>query len=249
MSRSVVVAGTLFALAAAAGPAAAQVLYDSGSFAPPRFAAGDLAGQDAGFGPWQRFGAGTASTAVVQTGVTAGGAPAVELTRAAFDNSWWGVMTPRAGVSRVAVRWDMRVSHAAAQGQTYGPFFGVDAFGSGGRIGMLGVDSFTGQVLYCDPVSGLQPPLPITSVSFDAFHAFELVLDYDGLGGGTYRAFVDGSQLPISNSTAASPFVNSPTAGLQLPNNDFTRALITGLPAFGNLADQAATGTGVKVTL
>jgi hypothetical protein len=239
MSRSVVgVAGCLW-LISTGGPATAQaVLYDSGGFEAPRFTAGPVEGQDVLFGSWQRSAhSGPASTATVQTAVTDGGSQALRVDRATNDFAYWSVPIGSPVPLTVNIQWDMRVDQAANVGQVSGPFFGVVAYGSGGLIGALGVDSFTRDAIYLDPTLGFQPSTPRTFMTMGVFHHYRLELDYNGSGGGTYEAFVDGTQLPISNTTFASPFV------VNSGNNDLNRSYIAALPSAADAASQAATGT------
>jgi len=243
MARSLFGATACVWILGLAGPAAAQVVaYDSGGFEPPVFAPGDLTGQDPAFGPWQRFG-GPASTATVRTYGTAGvtppangGTSGVQISRAANDVARWAVAASVPVPRTVSVQWDMRVAHAANQGQLFGPFFGADALGSGGRIGLFGLDALTGDVLYLDPINGLQPTTPRTLVPFDEFHNYRMEFSYNGSGGGTYKVFLDGVPLPISNPlTLSSGFVNA--------SGDFTQGRINGLPAAADSASQAAIGS------
>jgi hypothetical protein len=212
--------------------AAAQVqlpVYDSAGFEAPRFEPGALTGQDSTFGPWQQS-SGGASTAVVQTATVEGGTQAVRVDRvAAQGDTFWAVPKTVTGPISITIQWDMNVTQAVGA-QPFGPFFGVDSYGAAGRIGLMGLDAKTGEVLYLDPVNGLQPTTNDDVESFNAWHSYKLVLNYNGTGGGNYQVFVDASLLQTSG------FV---TTG----NTNFLDAPIAALAAAGDGASQAATGT------
>jgi hypothetical protein len=218
-------------------PARAQVpVYDSGGFEGPRFTPGTLTGQDAVLGPWQQsLPTGGTSSATVQTTTVLGGTQAVQVNRAANSEGFWFVPKLSTAPQQVNVSWDMRVTHSVGP-QQFGPFFGVDSYGSSGtsnRLGMLGVDATTGEILFLDGLNGLQvTTLGSPTVTFDAWHNFRMQLDYNGTGGGTYSVFVDNVLRQ-----AGTPFFNN------VGTFNFTDAPIAALAAAGAPADQAATGT------
>jgi PEP-CTERM motif len=235
-------------LVAHAAPAAAQtVVYDSSNgggtsgFEPTRFtgsAAGvPLGGQDpltadpAHSGPWQRSGGAGGSTAVVQTTVVDtvnGGTQAVKLTRAPGDVAFWGVQRSLTNPSVVTVTWRMRVDGPSGNPSTqFGPFMGIQANGVGGQIADFGVDATTGDLLYQDPVNGLQTPNTPVIVPFGTWHSYQLELDYNGTGGGTYKILYDGVQQAIANSnfftnTGNNSFTDAPIAGASAGSDPLT---------------------------
>ncbi|MCA9240150.1 MAG: hypothetical protein KDA37_08125, partial [Planctomycetales bacterium] len=109
------------------------VVLDSQGFEAPSYAAGDLAGQATNGGqPWVHLffpGLG-GSTAVVQSGVVKSGSQAVQLDKAAGDDSRWAVdlssgQIPSSPDRLVIVQWDMRIKDIAPT-SGLGPFLGVE---------------------------------------------------------------------------------------------------------------------------
>jgi hypothetical protein len=222
MQSAVVVLAVAAGMFLAAPRADAVVVYDSGGFEAPRFIAGDLAGQDVQ-GPWLRSG-GTAP-AVVQSTVTRSGGQAVQFTRTATGgDTWYGVnkeMTPTAPNQVVRISWDMNVTQT--QGDEFGPFFGVDAYdGFGGlpkRVGLLGVDASTGEVLILGAGPTDEEELfvaPGEIVPFGQWNRYALELDYATR---TYRGYVNGVLVGgddfIDDEDGIVGFTDAPIGSLQ----------------------------------
>ena len=128
----------------------------------------------------------------------------------------------------VCIEWDMYVE-SAGTAQPFGPFFGVEAYDDDAtsilRIGSLGVDASTGDVLITDMATGLIEPgraLPSTSGI-----ASGMVLDFTT---DTYYSFVNDALVFVT--------------GFEQPGADqFTDADIAAIAAGGDAASLAATGT------
>lgn len=221
------------ALAAVAQPLSAAVIYDSGGFEEPRFAAGaPLEGQDPAQGPWVRSG-GTASSATVQSTVVQSGSQAVQVNRQG-DDTFWGVIEPEPAVAgQIAVEWDLNVVQATHAGD-FGPFFGVQAYDALDNapllIGAAGIDAKTGEFLYQEAGTGNLVAGPV--LTFNTWHRFSMVLDYDT---DTYSVLVNGSPLLTGEG-----FVDDPALG---EIDDFTDAPLVALAAGNSPQEQAAAGT------
>jgi hypothetical protein len=199
------------------GSASAQVpVYNSSGFEPGRFSTvtgappGNLIGQDStapgplGASPngWLRVPSTSTSTAVVQTATVSTGLQAVRVTRPADNtmtgglptaDSYWAVLENVTAQS-VHIQWDMNVTQATLQ--PFGPFFGITVFdqssGPQKRVATFGVDAVTGEVLIQDSGTGLIDVTPTdTTVSRGAWHTYQMVLNYNGAGGGSYSLYVD----------------------------------------------------------
>ena len=222
MRSAFVVLAAAAGLFLAAPRASAIVVYDSNGFEAPRFIPGELAGQDVE-GPWLRSG-GT-NSAIIQSAVTQSGGQAVQFTRTAnSSDTWYGVnkeMTPTAPNQTVRISWDMNVTQTA--GNEFGPFFGVDAYdGFGGlpkRVGLLGVDASTGEVL----ILGAGPTdeeevfiAPGQVVPFGQWNNYAVELDYATR---TYRGYVNGVLVGgddfIDEEDGIVGFTDAPIASLQ----------------------------------
>ena len=183
---------------------------------------------------------GATGTAVVESSIYApgGGTQAVKVDRAAGADDYWWVPyagAPAAERPYICIEWDMYVEQSSTT-QPYGPFFGIDAYDNSAgikRVGSLGVDSTTGEILYIDSVGGIQPTsstLPdsgLDTVAFDEWNSFQMILDYTS---DTMYGFVNGTQVVETS------FV---TAGI----TQFTDADIAAIAASGDAASLAATGT------
>ena len=187
--------------------AATTILYDSGGFESPRFSTsfvnpsdptvvGDLRGQDAAVRVWEQAGVAggaAAGTAVVQTGVVQSGLQAVQVTRTSNDERWApsfaaSPIVPGNGI--IAVDWDMRVTQTTVDLTKFGPFFGIESYGGAvSRLGGLGVDATTGEVLFEDPVNGFSTTADDATVAFGQFNHF--TLDYD-FSSHTYSVSLNG---------------------------------------------------------
>ncbi|TWT37080.1 hypothetical protein KOR34_20270 [Posidoniimonas corsicana] len=212
---------------------------------------GQLDGQFAsiagGFGSdqWAKSG-GAGSSATVQSAVFADGGQAVRVDKGDGPDAFWGIQQsgyPDPGFPYVCIEWDMLVEFADAPtggAQTpFGPYFGVAAYDNETtqkRIGYLGVDSQTGDVLYSEAGSGFFTPTG-TVVSFDEWHSYQLILDYNSM---TYRATVDGS-LVLTGAEFDEGFVDGVTSlftdanisAISADNTDYYMGL-TGTAYFDN---------------
>ena len=218
VQTAIAVVAVAIGLVGAARPAGAQVAYDSGGFEPPRFVPGDLNGQDAANGTWRRdqFSEGTA---LVQSLVVQSGLQAVQLTRPAdeFGDTRYAIpltprLTPTGAQSLVRVTWDMNVSQSPTQ--PFGPFFGVEGYDEPAAndirlAGSLGVDSFTGEILYQD-ADGFLTPVETTpgqnlTVARGQWNRYMLEFDYAAQ---QYSAFLNGTRL------VTTPFVDGGITGM-----------------------------------
>lgn len=217
-------------------PARAQVAYDSGGFEAPRFVAGDLNGQDVANGQWRRDAFSEGTAAVVPL-LGFGGTQGVQLTRPAdeFGDTRYAIplnprLTPTGAQDIVRVTWDMNVAQSPTQ--PFGPFFGVEGYDepTAGDIrlaGSLGVDSFTGELLYQD-ASGFITPVPNQTVPLGQWNRYMLEFNYTTQ---QYTAFLNGTPL------VTTPFVDSGITGM-------TDAPIS---TFATDPDALATSTGTAL--
>jgi hypothetical protein len=167
-------------------------------------------------GQWLRSPAAGASTAVVQSFVFApgGGIQAVRVDRAANNDARWAVpvdhlgypdypnpFPPEPAQPCICLTWDMRVQQTQGPPDTFGPFFGVEAYGDPGigtgvddgralggvrppfgstrpgLLGSLGVDATTGDVLYQATGTGFFTETG-SVVNFNGWNHFQIKLDY-----------------------------------------------------------------------
>lgn len=230
--RMLGLAAGFLGLAAFSAYTRATTIYDSQGFEPPTFHTGNLVGQDTANGPWVQSGTGTA---VVQTAI-AEGTQAVQVTRQGQD-VYFAVVKPVPFVQgTIEVDWDENVPQATGS-QPFGPYFGVsayDALDTGTNnpllIGSAGIDATTGQVLFQDGGTGFIDATTGT-VSFDKFHAFKMLLNFDTQ---QYQVYVDGALQTTQG------FVDSTASN---PINSFTDADLSALAANGDAASLAATGS------
>jgi hypothetical protein len=219
-----------------------RVLFDSGGFESPRYAAGPLENQDVA-GPWLKT-TQRAGVAAVQSQAVAAGAQAVRLTRpAALDgDTRYGVVkpfAPTAAADVLRVRWDMNVTRNEQPGVRYGPFLGAEAYdtvnGVPLLIGSLGVDATTGQILYQDGNSGALAETG-ASVGFGEWNHFVLEIDY---AADTYTVFVNGDAKATTGfvADAAAGFSDAPIAALAASID--TVAAATGTAHIDNYAIEA----------
>ena len=162
---------------------------------------GQFASVNGGFGSiqWAKAnGAGT--TAVVSTLEAADGAQSVRVDKGDGPDAFWGIQQsgfPDPGFDYVCIEWDMLVEFSdgptgGAGEEPFGPYFGVSAFDNETdkyRLGFLGVDSQTGDVLYSQTGNGFFTETG-ASVSFGDWHKFQLILDHST---NTYSATVNGT--------------------------------------------------------
>lgn len=223
--------------------AATFTVVDGEGFEAPDYSttflgAGQLEGQFAstngGFGStqWLQSPAGGASTAVVQDSVVASGSQAVRVDRASNSDDRWAVPVTGFPAERfICIDWDMRVEQTVTS-TGFGPFFGIESYDDDGssvtRMGTLGVDAATGELLFGDAASGLIPTPGGETVNFGEWNNFRIVLDFET---DTYFGFLNG--VIVVN---AAPF--------EFPGADeFTDADIAALAASGDIVSQGLTGT------
>jgi hypothetical protein len=218
--------------------ASAATIVDGQGFESPAFTTtfdgdGKLEGQTpATFnGTWLRTKGIASSTANVQTTVVDTGSQAVVVNRAANSDDRWGVLVQGYPAERyVCIDWRMRVQQTTGPANTFGPFFGVEAYDDDaaviGLLGSLGVDATTGDVLYQDQGTGFFTETG-SVVNFGEWNSFHIQLDY----------FTDTATFGLNNAIIATTgFVDS---GL----NEFTDATISAIGAAGDPASQALVGT------
>lgn len=222
----------------AASSVRAAVVYDSGGFEAPRFAASQsLTGQDPvpqplGNGPWRQD-LGT-STAVVQTDVTKGGLQSVRVTRVpgATGDTRWGInvpITPTASDNVVTIDFDLNVFINPGSnwgGPDLGPLFGVECYdassGSPKLIGSLFLDAYAGDIVYQQATNGtLQNSGRF--IPRNEYHHYTLAANFTTK---TYSIYVDGTLVHTE------AFVDATASA-------FTDAPITTLAATTNYLDQA----------
>jgi hypothetical protein len=193
---------------------------------------GQFASTDGGFGStqWKQSPAGGTGTATVQTAVVASGSQAVRVDRASGSDDRWAVPVTGYPAERyVCIDWDMFVEETVST--AFGPFFGIEAYDDDAtsllRIGMLGVDASTGEVLYGDAVDALQPTPGGETVAFGQWNNFHIQIDFLTQ---TYSGYVNGAMV-----------VNT---AFEFPGAaQFTDADIAALAASGDAISQSLTGT------
>jgi hypothetical protein len=177
----------------------------------------------------------------VQTSVVQSGLQAVRVERAANNDARWAVQVDHLGYPDypnpfppepaqpcICINWDMRVQQTQGPADTFGPFFGVEAYDDATRIGLLGslgVDATTGDILYQATGTGILTETG-SSVGFDQWNHFQIKLDYS-----------------TDQYTIFRNFAMLGTFGFVDPNLDqFSDADISTLGAAGDAASQALTG-------
>lgn len=201
-------------------------------------------------GQWLRTKGVGLSTATVQSTMFApgGGNQAVQVNRAANSDDRWAVPVnalgypdypnpapPEPAQPCICITWDMKVMQTNGAANTFGPFFGVEAYDDDGNpvglLGSLGVDATTGDVLYQAAGSGFYTETGAT-VNFGDWNRFQIKLDYS-----------------THQYTIFKNFVNLGTFGYVDQNNipggldQFSDADIATVAAAGDPASLALTGT------
>jgi hypothetical protein len=201
-------------------------------------------------GQWQQMAGNGTSTAVVQSAVFApgGGNQAVRVDRTPNSDVRWAVPVDHLGYPQypialppetpqpcLCITWDMLVDQTVGPVDTFGPFFGVEAYDDEGNsiatIGSFGVDATTGDVLYQDVDTGILTETG-SLVDFGEWNRFQIKLDYS-----THEYTVRLNNLPLA--TIGFVDQNNIPGGL----NDFSDADIATLAAAGDPASLALTGT------
>jgi hypothetical protein len=231
---------------ATAADAAMFTIVDGEGFESPDYTTtfngtGQLEGQfaatDGGFGStqWKQSPTGGTGTAVVQSSVVASGSQAVRVDRAAGSDDRWAVPVTGYPAERyVCISWDMLVEQTVSAG--LGPFFGIEAYDDDAtsliRIGMLGVDASTGEVLYGDTAVGLNPTPGGETVAFGQWNSFLIELDFDTQ---MYKGYVNG--VMVLDTTfefpGAAQFTDADIAAIAA-NNDAISQGLTGTAYFDN---------------
>lgn len=193
---------------AATASAGSFTIIDGEGFESPAYdttflGSGQLEGQFAstneGFGSeqWVQSPVGGTSTAVVQDSVFNTGSQAVRVDRASGSDDRWAVEVsgfPAPERPLVCIEWDMRVEEATATPDgSFGPFFGIESYDNEVsllRLGTLGVDAATGDVLGIDRAAGFFETG--ATVAFGEWNSFRIVLDYRD---DTYYGFLNNSLL------------------------------------------------------
>lgn len=175
--------------------ASSFTLINGEGFESPEYSVGLLEGQFAstfegvGSAAWVQSPLAGTSTADVQSTVFApgGGSQAVEVNRAAGSDDRWAVPitgAPSLDMPLVCIEWDMLVEESVGP-QPFGPFFGIEAYDDDAasilRVGSLGVDASTGDVLYTLRDDGVLPGFLLetgATVDFGVWNSFRMVLDY-----------------------------------------------------------------------
>lgn len=152
-------------------------VYQTGFESP--FVPGNLSGQ-AG---WSSV-ATIDSPAVIAPG--GNGGQGVELTRganigAAADANYLINLSTETFTDFVAVDWDMKVMSTGQTPKPFGPFFGMDNFATDNttrRVGFVGMDATTGEVLYSQPGNGALL-VDNNTVPLGAWHRWSMVMDFN----------------------------------------------------------------------
>lgn len=167
----------------------------------------------------------------MQSSIIASGSQAVEVTRASGSDDRWAVpITGAPAQPLVCIEWDMRVeASTSTPGGSFGPLFGIEAYDDDAtsllRIGTLGVDAATGDVLYTSMAAGLVETG--TVVSFGEWNSYRMVLDFSS---DTYYGFLNDDLLFSTDFES-------------LGIDQFTDADIAAIAAGGDPGSQMAVGT------
>jgi len=228
---------------AAVSTARAATIVDSQGFEQPLFTTtfntnGQLEGQTPNTfnGTWLRTKGPGLGTANVENSVVDTGSQAVVVNRIGNSDDRWGVPVGGYPSQRyICINWSMRVEQTQGPANSFGPFFGMEAYDDDaatiGLLGSLGVDATTGEVLYQQQNTGFLTAAGPT-VGFGTWHDYDVELDY---ALHRYRFFLDGTLI----GTQGFVDQNNIPGGL----NEFTDANISALAAAGDPASQAAVGT------
>jgi hypothetical protein len=230
--------------------------FESPAFSTSFIGTGQLEGQvnPVGFGQvispgqWLRTQGSSSNTAVVQSAVVGSGSQAVQVNRTGNFDTRWAVPVnsqgypdypnpapPEPAQPYICITWDMRVEQTVGPANTFGPFFGVEAYDDDGNpvslLGSLGVDASTGDVLFQQATTGFLTETG-SVVSFGAWNKFAIELDYSTK---TYSYFLNGAMLGSEGFVDEANVVG----GL----NQFSDADIATFAAAGDPGSLALTGT------
>lgn len=152
------------------------------------------------------------------------------------DNHWavpFGGTPPVLPSNRfLLVDWDMYVVGTGLSDGRLGPFFGIEAYddqGTFGRLGGLGVDATTSEVLFLHPdnAGAYLSSEANQTVELEQWNHFAMLFDFSI---GRYSAYVNGSRIALS--IFADPGVNQ-----------FTDADIAAMAAAADTGSQNLPGT------
>jgi hypothetical protein len=165
--------------------------------------------------------------------MVASGSQAVQVNKVANSDDFWGVpVDGYPALQYICIDWDMKVLQTSGPSGTFGPFFGVDAYDDEAnpvaRLGTLGVDSSTGDVVYIDQDGFVQESA--FDAAFGAWNSYRMILDY---GNDETSLFFNG------NFIATFDFVDGEVPGL----DEFTDANIAAFALGFDSVSQALTGT------
>ncbi|HSV14114.1 MAG TPA: PEP-CTERM sorting domain-containing protein [Tepidisphaeraceae bacterium] len=232
----------------------AAVIYDSNGFDNvtrfnPAYVApgepsvvGNLRDQDPAVNQWLYSGPNTATsttgTARVINTTSLSPSQSVQVDRISADNRWAApnvAITPAGSLNVVDISWDMNVLPTTTDSSKFGPFFGIEAYGGTGvRLGAVGVDATTGELLYESPTFNVVDFNPSTGFGFQpgaGWHHYQMEFNY---GSDTYNAWVDGVQKLSGQAflNASTQFTDADISALQAAPTGFDNA--TGTAYFDN---------------
>ncbi|MCA9240149.1 MAG: hypothetical protein KDA37_08120 [Planctomycetales bacterium] len=224
--------------------------FESPSYSTTFATTGQLEGQasklpnDApfpGFATWVAS-TGTTSTAVVTASMASSGSQSVQIDRAANEapggGRWGANIVGWPSERYVCIEWDMKVLDAGGPLGTFGPFFGVEAYdddgigASNGRIGLLGVDATTGDVLYTATGTGFLSETGAV-VSFGDWNTYRIDLDFVAHEYGVYLNDVLLVTEPFEEGAGLDELTDAPLATFAAAG-DATSQGLTGTAFFDN---------------
>ncbi|MGL4512585.1 MAG: VPLPA-CTERM sorting domain-containing protein [Lacipirellulaceae bacterium] len=240
MTRMTIWTPAFAALLACAGVSQATTfsVVDAGGFEAPFTTTfngtGQLEGQVPSTfnGTWLRTRGPGLGQAFIQTTTVGAGTQAVQVNKVANSDDFWGVpVDGYPALQYICIDWDMRVEQTAGPSGNFGPFFGVDAYDDESnpvaRLGALGVDASTGDVVYIDQDGFVQESA--FDATFGTWNRYRIILDY---GNDETSLFFNG------NFISTFDFVDG-----EIGLDEFTDANIAAFALGGDSASQALTGT------
>ncbi|MFT3787638.1 MAG: hypothetical protein QM770_15970 [Tepidisphaeraceae bacterium] len=268
--RTISAAATVAVFSVLAAPSlGATTLFDSQGFETPNYTTGSLVGQypaDANFTDEWVISAGTPG-ANVQTSVVKTGSQAVQVDRTTTtDQRYFWNQTPQTAARYVFIDWDMRYALATAvSANNTGPFFGIESYSATAagpgvytphQQGALGVDTFTGKVLFLDPSFGAMNVGAGPALTPNTWNHFQIVVDYLTQ---TYNGYVNGtpaaSNVAWNDATPATLWGDADLShaatdfGTQLGAGYFDNLLVTTAPELPEPVSAAALAAGALIGL
>jgi hypothetical protein len=192
-------------------------------------------------GTWLRTKNGSSKATVVDSvAAPGGGSQSVKVERVANSDDRWAVPVSGWPSQRyVCISWEMLVEQTILPPDSFGPFFGVEAYdddaASLGLLASFGVDASNGELLYQVQDTGyLTAPGP--SVAFGQWNHFAILLDFVDHD---FELFLN--MMPISLPANTNRFVDhvNVLGGL----NEFTDANLSTFATAADPLSQAAAGT------